>query len=50
MTRARSPPARMRKAQQERFHPPLDIVDGVARIVEAILHGCNTTSTCEGGS
>jgi NAD(P)-dependent dehydrogenase (short-subunit alcohol dehydrogenase family) len=25
-----------------RFHPPLDIVDGAARIVDPILHGVNT--------
>ncbi|NEL79859.1 MAG: SDR family oxidoreductase, partial [Xanthomonas perforans] len=27
------------KVQQERFHPPLDIVDGAARIVDPIIHG-----------
>lgn len=30
------------KVQQERFHPPLDIVDGAARIVDPIIHGFNT--------
>lgn len=31
-----------RKTAQERFHPPLDIVDGAARIVDPIIHGLNT--------
>jgi NAD(P)-dependent dehydrogenase (short-subunit alcohol dehydrogenase family) len=31
-----------RKTVQERFHPPLDIVDGAARIVDPIIHGLNT--------
>ncbi|GAA4869362.1 SDR family oxidoreductase [Luteimonas vadosa] len=31
-----------RKRVQERFHPPLDIVDGAARIVDPIIHGFNT--------
>jgi NAD(P)-dependent dehydrogenase (short-subunit alcohol dehydrogenase family) len=31
-----------RKAIEERFHPPLDIVDGAARIVDPIIHGFNT--------
>ena len=31
-----------RKAIEERFHPPLDIVDGAARIVDPIIAGCNT--------
>ncbi len=31
-----------RKVLQERFHPPLDIVDGAARIVDPIIHGINT--------
>ncbi|MEO8461195.1 MAG: SDR family oxidoreductase, partial [Dokdonella sp.] len=31
-----------RKIIEERFHPPLDIVDGAARIVDPIIHGCNT--------
>ncbi len=31
-----------RKVLEERFHPPLDIVDGAARIVDPIIAGCNT--------
>src|SRR5690606_22848531 len=31
-----------RKRIEERFHPPLDIVDGAARIVDPIIHGFNT--------
>ncbi|WP_045770707.1 SDR family NAD(P)-dependent oxidoreductase [Xanthomonas albilineans] len=31
-----------RKVHEERFHPPLDIVDGAARIVDPIIHGLNT--------
>jgi len=31
-----------RKVQQHRFHPPLDIVDGAARIVDPIIAGFNT--------
>lgn len=31
-----------RKKAELRFHPPLDIVDGAARIVDPILHGVNT--------
>ena len=31
-----------RKIVEERFHPPLDIVDGAARIVDPIIHGLNT--------
>ncbi len=31
-----------RKVMEERFHPPLDIVDGAARIVDPIIHGINT--------
>ena len=31
-----------RKAQDHRFHPPLDIVDGAARIVDPIIDGFNT--------
>ena len=31
-----------RKIIEERFHPPLDIVDGAARIVDPIIHGLNT--------
>ena len=31
-----------RKSEQHRFSPPLDIVDGAARIVDPIIHGFNT--------
>ncbi len=31
-----------RKTQEQGFHPPLDIVDGAARIVDPILDGFNT--------
>ena len=31
-----------RKVVEERFHPPLDIIDGAARIVDPIMHGLNT--------
>ncbi|KRE87198.1 oxidoreductase [Rhodanobacter sp. Soil772] len=31
-----------KKVLAERFHPPLDIVDGAARIVDPIIHGINT--------
>jgi NAD(P)-dependent dehydrogenase (short-subunit alcohol dehydrogenase family) len=31
-----------RKTEQHRFHPPLDIVDGAARIVDPIIAGLNT--------
>ena len=31
-----------RKQAEQRFHPPLDIVDGAARIVDPILVGANT--------
>ncbi len=31
-----------RKAKEERFHPPLDIVDGAARICDPIIDGINT--------
>jgi NAD(P)-dependent dehydrogenase (short-subunit alcohol dehydrogenase family) len=31
-----------RKIVEERFHPPLDIVDGAARIVDPIIDGFNT--------
>jgi NAD(P)-dependent dehydrogenase (short-subunit alcohol dehydrogenase family) len=31
-----------RKVQEHRFHPPLDIVDGAARIVDPIIDGVNT--------
>ncbi|MDO8804169.1 MAG: SDR family oxidoreductase [Elusimicrobiota bacterium] len=37
-------PARLaaRKVAEHRFHPPLDIVDGAARIVDPIISGFNT--------
>jgi NAD(P)-dependent dehydrogenase (short-subunit alcohol dehydrogenase family) len=31
-----------RKTIEERFHPPLDIIDGAARIVDPIISGLNT--------
>ena len=31
-----------RKAIEQNFHPPLDIVDGAARIVDPIINGINT--------
>jgi NAD(P)-dependent dehydrogenase (short-subunit alcohol dehydrogenase family) len=31
-----------RKTADHRFHPPLDIVDGAARIVDPIVTGFNT--------
>ena len=31
-----------RKREEHRFHPPLDIVDGAARILDPIFHGINT--------
>jgi len=31
-----------RKTKEHRFHPPLDIVDGAARIVDPIISGFNT--------
>ncbi len=31
-----------RKVVEQRFHPPLDIVDGAARIVDPIIDGVNT--------
>jgi hypothetical protein len=31
-----------RKVVEQRFHPPLDIVDGAARIVAPIVRGFNT--------
>jgi NAD(P)-dependent dehydrogenase (short-subunit alcohol dehydrogenase family) len=30
------------KTREQRFHPPLDIVDGAARIVDPIINGFNT--------
>ena len=37
-------PAHLAEAKrvEHRFHPPLDIVDGAARIVDPIIHGRNT--------
>lgn len=31
-----------RKTAEQHFHPPLDIVDGAARIVDPIIHGINS--------
>jgi len=31
-----------RKTAEQNFHPPLDIVDGAARILDPIIHGANT--------
>jgi hypothetical protein len=31
-----------RKVVEQRFHPPLDIVDGAARICDPIVAGFNT--------
>jgi len=31
-----------RKTAEHRFHPPLDIVDGAARIVDPIISGFNS--------
>ncbi len=31
-----------RKVEEHRFHPPLDLVDGAARIVDPIISGINT--------
>jgi NAD(P)-dependent dehydrogenase (short-subunit alcohol dehydrogenase family) len=31
-----------RKTKEQRFHPPLDIVDGAARILDPIISGFNT--------
>jgi NAD(P)-dependent dehydrogenase (short-subunit alcohol dehydrogenase family) len=31
-----------RKSVEQRFHPPLDIVDGAARILDPIINGINT--------
>ncbi len=35
-------PLAERKVVEQRFHPPLDIVDGAARIVDPIISGFNT--------
>jgi hypothetical protein len=32
----------VRKTAEHRFHPPLDIVDGAARIVDPVIDGVNT--------
>ena len=37
-----------RKVAEHRFHPPLDIVDGAARIVDPIITGINTGDACVG--
>lgn len=36
------------KTAEHRFHPPLDIVDGAARIVDPIISGANTGVHCWG--
>jgi NAD(P)-dependent dehydrogenase (short-subunit alcohol dehydrogenase family) len=35
-------PIAARKVVEQRFHPPLDIVDGAARILDPIISGINT--------
>jgi hypothetical protein len=35
-------PIAERKTAEHRFHPPLDIVDGAARIADPIISGFNT--------
>jgi NAD(P)-dependent dehydrogenase (short-subunit alcohol dehydrogenase family) len=35
-------PIAERKAVEQRFHPPLDAIDGAARIVDPIISGFNT--------
>ena len=37
-----------RKVAEHRFHPPLDIVDGAARIVDPIIAGINYRRACLG--
>ncbi len=32
----------LRKTAEQHFHPPLDIVDGAARIVDPIIAGINS--------
>jgi hypothetical protein len=31
-----------RKTEEQGFHPPLDIIDGAARILDPIISGINT--------
>jgi NAD(P)-dependent dehydrogenase (short-subunit alcohol dehydrogenase family) len=35
-------PIAARKIVEQRFHPPLDIVDGAARILDPLISGCKT--------
>jgi hypothetical protein len=35
-------PIAARKVVEQRFHPPLDIVDGAARILDPLISGINT--------
>ena len=39
-----------RKTAEHDFHPPLDIVDGAARIVDPFFSGSTPASTCGGSS
>jgi hypothetical protein len=32
----------VRKTAEQRFHPPLDIIDGAARILDPVITGLNT--------